>query len=200
MLNGMGAIDFSKEFLAIYESFDEQIRVDLKLKEYFDEKITEKTEHETRKLNERKLIAQSDSTVRVGERPLLTEPKSELGVVSLFSKLEALDMLPFEHFSLREITPDGHGIDALADFQLHANEHRRILAPLEFEFKFVNFVSHGHEKPQVELIVCWELGTNMPANYGLEETEYPWLFRLSSPPSSTISVVVLKEITEITLS
>ena len=199
-LNALGDVDFSKEFVAIYEEFAPIIRFDEALKAYSDKLRAEENLLTTRILNERKSKAQTDLKVKLQELVLLNEPKSELGVIALFSMIEALGLLPFERFNLREVTPTGRGIDALADFQIHPNEQVTILGALEFEFKYVNFVTHGHERPQVELIVCWELGTNRPSDYDLEETEYPWLYILPSTPTSLISVVVLREIPGLTLS
>jgi len=80
--------------------------------------------------------------------------RSEHDTLALFWKLEALDMLPFAKFITWEHTKQ-EGIDVIASFQIDEESSLENFVPIEFEFRFENYISHGHNPKQTACIVCW---------------------------------------------
>jgi hypothetical protein len=80
--------------------------------------------------------------------------RSEHDTLALFWKLEALDMLPFAKFITWEHTKQ-EGIDVIASFQIDDESSLENFVPVEFEFKFENYILHGHNPKQTACIVCW---------------------------------------------
>ena len=88
-------------------------------------------------------------------RQLFQVPSCENELVALFMKLEALGALPFE-CEVQEYT-SREGIDALGNFRFRRDAAYSIAAPIEFEFRFENFLAHEHSPEQTSLIVCWDI-------------------------------------------
>jgi len=83
-------------------------------------------------------------------------PKNEHDTLALLWKLEALKLLPFDSFISLEHT-NIEGIDIIAHFRETADAHTNKYAPIEVEYIFENFYSHGHNANQVTAVICWEV-------------------------------------------
>lgn len=84
---------------------------------------------------------------RIDFRGLLHAPVNELGVVYLFGILS--QELGFVVESIQSGFPDCHGKRKLS-------KDRWQSIRIEFEFKSSNFISHGHNLTQCDIIICWE--------------------------------------------
>ncbi len=80
--------------------------------------------------------------------------KSEIDTLAIFWKLEALDLLPFAKFVTWEHT-NKDGIDVIASFQIDDESASENFVPVEFEYSFENFMSHGHNPKQTKCTICW---------------------------------------------
>lgn len=78
---------------------------------------------------------------------LTNAPMNELGVVFLFGMLAA--ELGFQVESLRSEYPDCE-----ARRQIQPGKWQRVR--IEFEFESRNFLAHGHDPAQCDIIVCWK--------------------------------------------
>ncbi|HET9180486.1 MAG TPA: hypothetical protein VFP59_00005 [Candidatus Angelobacter sp.] len=78
---------------------------------------------------------------------LTNAPMNELGVVFLFGMLAA--ELGFQVESLRSQYPDCE-----ARRQIQPGKWQRVR--IEFEFESRNFLAHGHDPTQCDIIVCWK--------------------------------------------
>lgn len=83
-------------------------------------------------------------------------PKNEHDTLALLWKLEALKLLPLDSFISLEHT-NIEGIDVIAHFRETPDAHTNKYAPIEVEYIFENFYSHGHNANQVMAVVCWEV-------------------------------------------
>lgn len=131
-------------------------------------------ERATRRLNARIREAKAAPRLLYRGREIAREPRSELGTVALFHKLEGMGALPFAYFNSIAWAA-AEGIDMIADFQLKADEALRSASPIEFEFEFSSFIRHRHPHTHVEAIVCWRVDTTsaqLLSSGGLE-----WLSR-----------------------
>ena len=91
---------------------------------------------------------------RLDFRGLLHAPVNELGVVYLFGILS--QELGFVVESVQSGFPD-----CTAKRRLPQNRWQSIR--IEFEFKSSNFVAHGHDLTQCDMVICWEHDwTNCP--------------------------------------
>ena len=106
-------------------------------------------------------------------RSLQAEPTCENEVVVLLAKLEALNGIPFHQFQLVEY--GRRGIDALAHFQVLAEDVPVTLGAVEIEYVFENFLSHRHPIEQVNLIVCWDFRNRTTTDPRLSQRS-PWLY------------------------
>jgi len=82
--------------------------------------------------------------------------KSEMHTLSIFWKLEALNMLPFENFITWEHTKK-EGIDVIASFQIDDESSLENFVPIEFEAVFENYIAHNHNPKHTKCIICWEI-------------------------------------------
>lgn len=88
-------------------------------------------------------------------KPLHKVPeKSEQDTLAIFWKLESLDKLPFEKFITLEHTAR-EGIDVIATFQVDDESAIQSFVSVEFEYRFENFIQHGHNPKQTGCIICW---------------------------------------------
>ncbi len=125
-----------------------------------------------------------------GQRPLLQEPRSEKDVLALYFKLEGGDALPVSHCCVLEHTPS-RGTDAIGHFRVREADALNQYALIEFEYKFANFLAHGHSVRHVDLVICWTTSRSDP----VRSTEYPWLMAYSAGDvQKTIPVLVLERI------
>ena len=114
-------------------------------------------------LNERKasLNAPSQEYVCV-RRPdgqltvLHRKPENESDTLAVFWKLEALERTPFGQFLSLEHT-NQRGIDVIATFQESEDSQLRIMEAVEFEYRFENYLAHGHNPKQTSVVICWEV-------------------------------------------
>ena len=126
-------------------------------------------------------------TVCYRGKSLLQEPQSEKDVLALYFKLEGANALPFAHCCILEHTP-ARGTDAIGHFRVSPADALHQYALIEFEYKFANFVAHGHSVRHVDLVICWTAST--PSI--IRATKHPWLMVYSaSDVSKSIPVLVL---------
>ena len=119
--------------------------------------------------------------------PILQEPRSEKDVLALYFKLEGARALPLAHCRVLEHTP-ARGTDAIGHFRVSKADALNQYALIEFEYKFANFLTHGHSVRHVDLVICW----TAPAIPALRSTTHPWLMTHSpADVQKTIPVVVL---------
>ena len=128
-----------------------------------------------------------------GKKPLLQEPESEKDVLALYFKLEGAEGLPLESCCVLEHTP-ARGTDAIGHYRLTSADAPSQYALIEFEYKFANFLVHGHSVRHVDLIICWKTSARDP----LRGTRYPWLMTYSPTDiDKKVPVVVLNRIPEL---
>lgn len=94
--------------------------------------------------------------LRDRHRRLHRVPDNEKDTLALLWKLEALEALPFDFFETLEHT-NLEGIDVLANVRLEKDGHTQKLIPIEVEDSFENYIPHGHNPNQTEMIICWEV-------------------------------------------
>ena len=96
------------------------------------------------------------------EKPilLLREPKYESDVLCLLWKLEALNALPFRRFQTLGYVGSGKkgGPDLIVHFQEDEQSDQERYTPIEVEYKFYNYIPHGHKPSQYPKVLCWEIG------------------------------------------
>ncbi len=83
-------------------------------------------------------------------------PKNEHDTLALMWKLEALKLLPFDLFTSLEHT-NLEGIDVIANYRETPDAHTNKYCPIEVEYIFENFYSHGHNVNQVMTVICWDV-------------------------------------------
>ena len=115
-------------------------------------------------------------------------PRAEQATVALLAKLEGMGALPFA-FRTRAWTTHV-GIDLIADFCLTDDGFMKTDVPVELEYKFENFLTHGHPPQHVEMIVCWSVEGS---EQRLRGDNRPWLFHYHADHRS-IPVVALRHI------
>lgn len=144
-------------------------------------------------LEKRIMIAKSSDQVRVGSRLLMATPTSENATVALFHLLEGCNGLPFDHYRTRSWTSQS-GLDSIADFRLTPDELTRVLEPVEFEYKFDNYVLHRHEPEHTALIVCWTVGDGRQRDRRLTRHRlgWPWLWAYHSDEGVTVPVAEIR--------
>lgn len=135
-----------------------------------------KRERATWLLNARIREAQVARRVMYRGKEIGREPKSELGTVALFHKLEGMGGLPFASFNSIAWAA-AEGIDMIADVQLREGEALRAARPVEFEYSFRSFIEHRHPHEHVELIICWFVDPS--SRRRLEVGEEAWLWWLA---------------------
>lgn len=113
-----------------------------------------------------------------------TVPTSEAGASALLHKLEALGGIPFPKFNTIAWA-SSDGIDAIADIQFGLNEPVGHLLPIEYEFKFENFLTHQHPHGHVHLVACW-FKSDL-----LTKTDEPWLYTYKD---AKFKVLVISEV------
>ncbi len=79
--------------------------------------------------------------------PLVCAPVNEAGVIFLFGALA--EQMGFQMLRIQAGFPDGEALRTMA-------ENRLQRVKIEFEFESRNFLYHGHDAAQCDLIVCWE--------------------------------------------
>jgi len=83
-------------------------------------------------------------------------PVNEADVRALFWKLEGAGLVPFARFTSLEYA--GHlGNEIIATFQETEESRLKIMEPVEFEYAFEDFISHGHNPKETSLVICWEV-------------------------------------------
>lgn len=148
-------------------------------------------EEDAEKLTQRIENAKETPRVYWKDKMLSLEPRSELGTLALFSKLEASDGLPFAYFRSMEFA-SAEGIDTLADFRIASDDVLDTLAPVELEFHYRNFLLHRHPHQHVKMVICWDLGGSHDA-LGLQPDGRPWLYKTASG----LAVVVIRSLPDI---
>ncbi len=134
-------------------------------KNFMEKKRREDEKTKGKFLNERKTALNSPSQEYVcvdrpgGETVLHRKPENEADTLALFWKLEALGRTPFVQFVSLEHTSQS-GIDVIATFQESEDSQLRIMEAVEFEYRFENYLAHGHNPKQTSLIICWEIRDN----------------------------------------
>lgn len=99
-------------------------------------------------------LPKDDGSVRVIHR---VPDRSEMDTLAVFWKLEAMGVLPFAKFITWEHTKRD-GIDVIASYQIDDESATENFVPVEFEFQFENYLTHGHNPKQTKCIVCWTIG------------------------------------------
>jgi hypothetical protein len=149
---------------ATRKAFDQFSQTD-KYKNFMEKKRKEDEITKGKFLNERKMALNSPLQEYVcvdtqeGEIVLHRKPENESDTLALFWKLEALSRVPFVQFVSLEHTAQS-GIDVIATFQESDESQIRIMEAVEFEYKFENYLLHGHNPKQTSLIICWEIRDN----------------------------------------
>jgi len=113
-----------------------------------------------------------------------TVPTSEAGASAILHKLEVLGGIPFPKFNTIAWA-SSDGIDAIADIQFDLNEPVGHLLPIEYEFKFENFLTHQHPHGHVHLVACW-FRSDL-----LSKTDKPWLYTYKD---AKFKVLVISEV------
>lgn len=108
-------------------------------------------------------------------------PKNEHDTLALMWKLEALNLLPFDLFISLEHT-NFEGIDVIAHYRETPDAHTNKYAPIEVEYIFENFYSHGHNANQVMAVICWDVD---------DESRYR---KVESKPNKLIATINEKEV------
>lgn len=108
-------------------------------------------------------------------------PKNEHDTLALMWKLEALKLLPFDSFISLEHT-NFEGIDVIAHYRESADSHTIKYAPIEVEFIFENFYSHGHNANQVMAVICWDVD---------DESRYK---RVGANPNKLVATINEKDV------
>jgi hypothetical protein len=128
--------------------------------------------------------AKNAPKVHYEEHLIGTVPTSEAGASAILHKLEALNGIPFPKFkTIAWASSDG--IDAIADIQFDLNEPVGHLLPIEYEFKFENFLTHQHPHGHVHLVACW-FRSDL-----LSRSEKPWLYTYKD---AKFKVLVISEV------
>ena len=162
-------------------------------KKYREELLLSEKTRSAKNLSMRQLAATKRPKVVWQGKELMCEPEGETEVVCLLAKLETIEnALPVAKFSVREYTP-GPGIDALANYQISDDYKSEVLSPVEFEFKFKNFIDHGHPFEQVSMIICWKLGKLTKPHVDKLEPKKPGLYGYRSEVNY-IWVIVIRDI------
>ena len=144
-------------------------------------------------LQERQRRLERSGMVFLRGEPILQEPQSEKDVLALYFKLEGAGVLPFESCCVLEHTP-ARGTDAIGHFRVASADAINQYAPIEFEHRFANFVTHGHSVRHVDLVICWSASSKDL----LRATKQPWLMTHSGADvDKTIPVLVLSRIPEL---
>ena len=116
-----------------------------------------------------------------------TVPTSEAGASAILHKLEVLGGIPFPKFNTIAWA-SSDGIDAIADIQFGLNEPVGHLLPIEYEFKFENFLTHQHPHGHVHLVACW-FRSDL-----LSKTDKPWLYTYKD---AKFRVLVISEVPDL---
>lgn len=183
----LGRIAYSGALRRFVSDLCSQIDQNDELKRFARSREEEDERTGAQRLNERIASAQRASVVQYRGVEVSNVPKSEMGTIALFSRLEGMGAIPMQSFRLREFASN-EGIDSLADFEVREGDVVQTLAPVEFEFTFINFERHGHSHRQVRLIICWIIGGTPRAE--LRPTEHPWLFTAVGPKGKTDVAVI----------
>ena len=130
----------------------------------------------------------------------MDEPNAETGTVALFHIMEGRGVLPLERFQTRSWTPKV-GIDVIADFRLAPGELEERHAPVEFEYKFDNYIAHEHEPEHTRLIVCWTTGDESQRNSKLtrHRLSRPWLWNYRSESGIDVPVAEIRKFPGLTV-
>jgi hypothetical protein len=154
------------------------------LNSWIDRRKQRKEIGEAARLDLRRESAKNAPRVFYNDRCIGTVPTSEAGASAIFHKLEVLGGIPFPRFStLAWASSDG--IDAIADIQFDLNEPMGHLLPIEYEFKFENFLTHQHPHGHVHLVVCWYKSDL------LTKTDKAWLYLYKD---AKFKVLVISEV------
>lgn len=121
--------------------------------EKYKAKIVRERQEKLTNPNQEYICIQHNNTIKVLHK---IPDKSEIDTLAIFWKLEALDLLPFEKFISWEHTKK-EGIDVIATFQMDDESTLNNYVPIEFEYKFENFLAHNHNPKQTRCIICWEI-------------------------------------------
>ena len=132
-----------------------------------------KREREVALLDERKEKLQRESFVFFRDNFVFKKPTSEIEVVILHSKLEAMGGLPYAEYVSLEYTPK-LGIDAISDFKIRTRDQLRKFTTVEYEFKFSSYFRHGHAIEQTDLVICWKIDS-FPRG-SLTKLDKNWIF------------------------
>ena len=162
---------------------------------YIAKKKEEQKRKQTRGLKNRKERlndAETEYVVYVDsdnqDRILHIKPQNEKDLLALFWKLEGLNVLPFEDFCSIEHT-GLEGIDIIANYTIFPDSQPKYFEAVEAEYMFENFLKHGHEPKQTELVICWDIANKDDAS--IEKIE-SWLYRKNFSTTS-VYIAVVKE-------
>lgn len=162
----------------------------------YDQKIRrERRAESVDSLKERQERARKGARVLFKGKPVMLVPSNENEVLVLLSKLEALNALPFHEFILWEYTAQ-RGIDAIATYQIKPDRNQTMFATVEVEYRFENFLEHGHPHDQVDMVICWDFRKPETAleTYKLYKHD-EWLFEYRNDKS--FYIVILSQISNL---
>lgn len=151
------------------QEFKIQIMDSALLMSWIEKRKHRKEIGEAARLSSRLEQAKNAAQVFYKDTIIGTVPTSEAGAAAILHKLEVLGGIPFPKFNTIAWA-SSDGIDAIADIQFSLNEPVGHLLPIEYEFKFENFLTHQHPHGHVHLVACWYRSDL------LSNTDKPWLY------------------------
>jgi hypothetical protein len=174
----------------IIQSLKVQLLDSESLNSWVEARGHQKKINEASRLSVRLEAAKNAEQVLYEGRLIGTVPTSEAGASAILHKLEVLGGIPFPKFTTIAWA-GADGIDAIADIQFELSSPVRHLQPIEYEFKFENFLLHQHPHEHVELVACW-----YPSEL-LSPTEKPWMFKYKD---ARFGVLVISKVPNLTIS
>jgi hypothetical protein len=173
----------------VVDGFRIQIMVSNDFDLWLSKRRRRKWESEASRLSYRIEQAKSADRVFYKDQFLGTLPTSEAGASAILHKLEVIGGIPFPIF--RTVAwASSDGIDAIADIQFDLAKPVELFLPVEYEFKFENFLNHAHPHEHVRLVVCW-----FPSAL-LTKTQKSWICTYKD---ARFEVLVLSEIPGLTI-
>ncbi len=183
-LGPLGAVRSLERVESYIQEFKIQITDSEILTSWFDKRKQRKEIGEAARLSLRLDQAKNASQVFYKESLIGTVPTSEAGASAILHKLEVLGGIPLPKFNTIAWA-SSDGIDAIADIQFGLNEPVGHLLPIEYEFKFENFLTHQHPHGHVHLVACWTRSDL------LSKTDKPWLYTYKD---AKFKVLVISEV------
>ncbi len=155
-LENQQTANFEKAFKECFNELAEKVEYKNFLKQAEEENQKNKRINIDKRKEELEKPDQKFVYIRNTGQLLHRLPKNEHDTLALMWKLEALKLLPFDSFVSLEHT-NLEGIDVIAHYRETPDAHTHKYAPIEVEYIFENFYSHGHNANQVMAVICWDV-------------------------------------------